>query len=391
MNITIVGTGYVGLSLALLLSSDHNILALDIDKKKVDSINNKVSPINDSEIIKYIKKDGNLLRATTDQVIAYKNADYVIISIPTNFIDNINSFDTSSIKEVISNILSINKTAQIVIKSTIPIGFTEEVKKYFSTNNIFYSPEFLREGKALHDNLFPSRIIIGDTNDKAIEFGRILSEASLMKKKDISISYISSSEAEAVKLFSNSYLAMRVGFFNELDSFAETNKLSSKNIIQGMSTDPRIGNYYNNPSFGYGGYCLPKDTQQLLSNYSEIPNEIIAAIIKSNEIRKDFIVNSILAKGPKIIGVYRLIMKEGSDNFRESSIINIMDKLKNVPDIEIIIYEPLLKVNNFEGCEIEREINNFKKKSDLIITNRFSNELDDVYNKVYTRDIFNNN
>ena len=391
MNITIVGTGYVGLSLALLLSSDHNILALDIDKKKVDSINNKVSPINDSEIIKYLKKDGNLLRATTDQVIAYKNADYVIISIPINFIDKINSFDTSSIKEVISNILSINKTAQIVIKSTIPIGFTEEVKKYFSTNNIFYSPEFLREGKALHDNLFPSRIIIGDTNDKAIKFGRILSEASLLKKEDISISYMSSSEAEAVKLFSNSYLAMRVGFFNELDSFAETNKLSSKNIIQGMSTDPRIGNYYNNPSFGYGGYCLPKDTHQLLSNYSEIPNEIISAIIKSNEIRKDFIVNSILAKGPKIIGVYRLIMKEGSDNFRESSIIDIMDKLINVPDIEIIIYEPLLKVNNFEGCEIEREINNFKKKSDLIITNRFSNELDDVHNKVYTRDIFNNN
>ena len=391
MNITIVGTGYVGLSLALLLSSDHNILALDIDKKKVDSINNKVSPINDSEIIKYLKKDGNLLRATTDQVIAYKNADYVIISIPINFIDKINSFDTSSIKEVISNILSINKTAQIVIKSTIPIGFTEEVKKYFSTNNIFYSPEFLREGKALHDNLFPSRIIIGDTNDKAIKFGRILSEASLLKKEDISISYMSSSEAEAVKLFSNSYLAMRVGFFNELDSFAETNKLSSKNIIQGMSTDPRIGNYYNNPSFGYGGYCLPKDTHQLLSNYSEIPNEIISAIIKSNEIRKDFIVNSILAKGPKIIGVYRLIMKEGSDNFRESSIIDIMDKLINVPDIEIIIYEPLLKVNNFEGCEIEREINNFKKKSDLIITNRFFNELDDVYNKVYTRDIFNNN
>lgn len=391
MNITIVGTGYVGLSLALLLSSDHNILALDIDKKKVDSINNKVSPINDSEIIKYLKKDGNLLRATTDQVIAYKNADYVIISIPINFIDKINSFDTSSIKEVISNILSINKTAQIVIKSTIPIGFTEEVKKYFSTNNIFYSPEFLREGKALHDNLFPSRIIIGDTNDKAIKFGRILSEASLLKKEDISISYMSSSEAEAVKLFSNSYLAMRVCFFNELDSFAETNKLSSKNIIQGMSTDPRIGNYYNNPSFGYGGYCLPKDTQQLLSNYSEIPNEIISAIIKSNEIRKDFIVNSILAKGPKIIGVYRLIMKKGSDNFRESSIIDIMDKLINVPDIEIIIYEPLLKVNNFEGCEIEREISNFKKKSDLIITNRFSNELDDVYNKVYTRDIFNNN
>jgi UDPglucose 6-dehydrogenase len=391
MNITIVGTGYVGLSLALLLSSDHNILALDIDKKKVDSINNKVSPINDSEIIKYLKKDGNLLRATTDQVIAYKNADYVIISIPINFIDKINSFDTSSIKEVISNILSINKTAQIVIKSTIPIGFTEEVKKYFSTNNIFYSPEFLREGKALHDNLFPSRIIIGDTNDKAIKFGRILSEASLLKKEDISISYMSSSEAEAVKLFSNSYLAMRVGFFNELDSFAETNKLSSKNIIQGMSTDPRIGNYYNNPSFGYGGYCLPKDTQQLLSNYSEIPNEIISAIIKSNEIRKDFIVNSILAKGPKIIGVYRLIMKKGSDNFRESSIIDIMDKLINVPDIEIIIYEPLLKVNNFEGCEIEREISNFKKKSDLIITNRFSNELDDVHNKVYTRDIFNNN
>ena len=391
MNITIVGTGYVGLSLALLLSSAHNILALDIDKKKVDSINNKVSPINDPEINKYIKKDGNLLRATTDQVIAYKNADYVIISVPTNFIDSINSFDTSSIKEVISNVLSINKTTQIVIKSTIPIGFTEEVKKNFSTNNIFYSPEFLREGKALYDNLYPSRIIIGDTNEKAIEFANMLSDASEMKKEDVLISYMTSSEAEAVKLFSNSYLAMRIGFFNELDSFAESKKLSSKNIIQGMSTDPRIGNYYNNPSFGYGGYCLPKDTQQLLSNYSGIPNEIISAISKSNKIRKEFIINSIISKGPKIIGVYRLIMKAGSDNFRESSIVDIINKLINVPGIKIIIYEPLLKVNNFEGCEIVSEISSFKKKSDLIITNRFSNELDDVFNKVYTRDIFNNN
>ena len=391
MNITIVGIGYVGLSLALLLSKDHNVIALDIDQNKVNSVNKKISPINDKEIIEYLKKPEISIKATLDKFEAYKKSDYIIISTPTNFDENNKSFDTSSIESVISDILKINKSAQIVIKSTIPIGFTKSIRENYGTKKIFYSPEFLREGRALYDNLYPSRIIVGDISTEAKEFAEILKGASLLDKDNIELLFMSSTEAESVKLFSNTYLAMRISFFNELDTFAEIKNISSENIIMGMSKDPRIGDYYNNPSFGYGGYCLPKDSQQLLSNFSGVPNEIISSIVSSNNTRKEFINKTILSKKPKTIGIYRLTMKDDSDNFRESAIIDIMHKLAKNQNINIIIYEPLHTGNEFEGYIILNNFNDFAKKSDLIIANRTTTDLEGIKEKVYSRDLFHNN
>lgn len=383
MKIAVAGTGYVGLSLATLLSTKNEVLAYDILEDKVNKINKRISPIKDEVIEDYFKNKKLNLKATTDYRKAFEKVEFVIISTPTNYDEVTNYFDTTSVEDIIRKVISINKDATIVIKSTIPVGFTDKVKEKYKIKNIFFSPEFLREGHALYDNLYPSRIIVGSYTDKGKKFALLLKECSL--KKDIPIKYMSSTEAEAVKLFANTYLAIRVAFFNEVDTYAEVKHLNTKNIIEGICLDPRIGANYNNPSFGYGGYCLPKDTKQLLANYKDVPQNMIEAVVKSNETRKEHIVNMILAKNPKIVGVYRLTMKSNSDNFRASAILDIIAKLKE-KNINIIIYEPTIK--DYYDIRVENDIEKFKEISDIIVANRYSSVLDDVKDKVYTRDLF---
>ncbi|MGY5393440.1 nucleotide sugar dehydrogenase [Acinetobacter sp. NigerLNRRAM0016] len=384
--ISIVGLGYVGLSNAILLSQHNEVFAIDNDFERVNSVNQKRSPIHDREIIEYLKSKKLSLTATIDCEDAYIHSDIVVVATPTDYDEDKNYFNTSSVESVIEQVISVNKDALIIIKSTIPVGFVESVRKKYNTLNIIFSPEFLREGKALHDNLFPSRIIVGEQSDRAKNFANLLLQGAL--KKDVPILLTDPTEAEAIKLFANTYLAMRVSFFNELDTYAEIKNLETKQIIEGICLDSRIGNYYNNPSFGYGGYCLPKDTKQLLANYADVPNKIITAIVEANNTRKNFIVNAILSKKPKVVGVFRLIMKHGSDNFRSSAVENIIEKLLQ-QDIRVIIYEPTLKVNEFNQCFVEKDLNNFKMDSDVILSNRLNDDLLDVIEKVYTRDIFN--
>lgn len=390
MKICIVGAGYVGLSLAVLLAKKHAVFVSDINDAKIKLINDRNSPIKDLELEDYLKNKNLDLKATIDKNEAYLNADYVIICTPTNYNIDKGIFDTSSVEGAIADCSSINSKATIIIKSTIPIGFTDQMRLKFKKEDIIFSPEFLRESKALYDNLYPSRIVMGANSKKATEFGKMLIDCSLKNDDEVQLFNMDSKEAEAVKLFANTFLAARISFFNELDTFAEIHNLSSKKIIDGVSADSRIGNYYNNPSFGYGGYCLPKDTKQLLDNFSEIPNNIIYAAVESNKTRKEFIVNSILKKSPNTVGVYRLIMKEGSDNFRESAVLDIVEKLK-IKNIKIILYEPFISESFYNGVEVVSDIDIFINKSDLIIANRLSDELKPVSNKVYSRDIFQEN
>lgn len=387
-NITVIGTGYVGMSLSVLLSKDNHVKAYDIDKKKVAMINDGKSPIQDKDIQEYLKSKILKLRATNNKIEALKNADFIIIATPTNYDPNTNYFDTSSVDLSVRDSIEINKEALIIIKSTIPIGHTNKLQEKFKTNKIIFSPEFLREGKALYDNLHPSRIVLGSNIKEAHDFAEILSKAA--SKKDIKKLFLSSSEAEAIKLFANTYLAMRVSFFNELDSFALSNDLDSKNIIEGVSSDDRIGSGYNNPSFGYGGYCLPKDTKQLLANYKEIPQSLISSIVESNSVRKDFIANFIQSKNPNSVGFYRLVMKKGSDNVRESASIGLIDRLNKV-GIKTKIYEPLITDKYINESEVLSDKKLFFSESDLIVANRMFPELEQFSNKVITRDIFNEN
>ena len=385
MKIAVAGIGYVGLSMAVLLSQHNEVVALDIIKEKVDMINNKISPIKDKEIEEFLATKKLNLKATTDYKEAFKDAKFIIISTPTNYDDELNYFDTSSVEDIIQKVKDMNLDTTMIVKSTVPVGFTKDMKNKYNIDNIIFSPEFLREGKALYDNLYPSRIIIGEKSKRAEEFADLLKQGAL--KQDITVKFMESTEAEAVKLFANTYLALRVSYFNELDTYAELKGLDTKSIIEGIGLDPRIGMYYNNPSFGYGGYCLPKDTKQLLANFDNVPQNLIRAIVRANKTRKSHIVNMVMQKNPKIVGIYRLTMKANSDNFRTSAIIGIIEKLKK-QDVEIIIYEPTLKNETFNDCKVESNFDEFTKKSDIILANRLDEKIANLRDKVYTRDLY---